>query len=286
MVPNPIINYLTENHHIHIQHSVPIGGGCIHNATKIKTTQQTYFLKWNNKHQFANFEAEVKGLTHIQKTNTIPTPKLLEIGKADHYSFLLLEFIDSSSAAPDFWEDFGTRLALLHKHTHNYFGLSYNNFIGALPQINTPQTSWPTFFSEIRIKPLLTKAHQSRLISSSLVQQVEALLIKLTQWFPDEPPALIHGDLWGGNWMSNAQGKVMVFDPAIYFAHREIELAFMQLFDRIPESFFRSYHEEYPLASGWQERMELYHLYPLLVHVILFGGSYVTGIKNIVSKYG
>lgn len=285
MIPKPIIDHLTDRADMHITSQEILSGGCIHHATKIETAKGNFFLKWNTKDQKPNFQAEVKGLELIRQTETIAVPDFILLQETEVYSFLVLSYIDSAPKSQNFWEDFGSRLAQLHQYSSHQFGLEYDNYIGALPQPNSPKTSWQEFFSEVRIRPLLKYAYQKQLISSDIVHSIEKLLHNLDRFFPEEPAALIHGDLWGGNWLTDIEGKVVVFDPAVYFSHREMELSFMRLFNQIPDRFYESYIQAYPLALGWQQRMELYHLYPLLVHVILFGKSYVSGIRRIISTY-
>lgn len=279
-IPLEIQEKLHYKYNWEITATRPISGGCIHNGIQLQTTHGDFFLKYNHLSSLNNFQAEEKGLTLLAKTKELYIPEILESGATENYAYLGMEFIASGKRAPDYWEDFGRRLARLHKQTQASFGLDHDNFIGALPQSNTQHANWIDFFIQERINPMVEMAIRKGTFEAKIRDDFEKLFIKLPQLFPLETPALLHGDLWGGNILSDKKGKVWLIDPAVYYGHREMELAFMTLFDSQPAEFYQAYQEVYPLSTGFASRFAIYNLYPLLVHVNLFGGSYISAVKH------
>ncbi len=269
-----------------ITHRRRVGGGCIHHAEQIQTTVGEFFIKHNARHHEENFQAEADGLKTLADTKTLRTPKCIAVSSSDREACLILEWIDSAPKRADFWEHFGEALAQLHQHTNTHFGYKRDNFIGALPQQNRPHTTWCDFFREERLFPMLQLAVEKRVLSPDEVRRVERLFPKLETLIPNEPPALLHGDLWSGNFLVDERGLPVVIDPAVYFGHREAELAFMHLFGGFDKRLFEAYHRVFPLEKRWRERIEVFNVYPLLVHVNLFGRSYWREIEAILKKVG
>jgi fructosamine-3-kinase len=179
--------------------------------------------------------------------------------------------------------DFGRSLARLHRHTTGYFGHELDNYMGSLPQSNKKHTSWNSFFVEERLKRQVSLANVY--FSSSDFAAFERLYVRLDELLPVEPPALLHGDLWGGNYMVAPDGKACLIDPAVYYGHREVDIAMTTLFGGFDESFYTSYLEEYPLEKGWQKRLDIFKLYPLLIHLNLFGSVYLESILSIIRRF-
>lgn len=285
MIPTDIQQIVEVELSLKVRNSTPQGGGCIHNAQKLQTDNGLFFLKYNNPSSYHNFEVEAKGLEFLAQNSSFSIPQVHLLGKTGKHAFLLLDFIQSSRPSSSYWENFGRKLADLHSHSHSQFGLDYDNYIGSLPQPNGFREDWLTFFIECRIQPKLKQGVDQGSISMSWVTKFDKFFTRLPSFFPEEPPALLHGDLWGGNIMTDAQGAATIFDPAVYYGHREMELAFMTMFDSQPPTFYQAYQEQKPLGNGWEERLEVYNLYPLLVHVILFGPSYLGGIKRTLGRF-
>ncbi|MCS7012173.1 MAG: fructosamine kinase family protein [Chloroherpetonaceae bacterium] len=264
----------------------PVSGGCIHNAEYVKTNVGEFFFKHNARSHYENFQAEADGLRQLQSTNTLAVPTVHLVAATEHDALLVLEYIVQGVPSAKFWETFGEQLAALHRHTQMTFGYVRDNFIGALPQRNRPHSSWVEFFICERLQPMVERAVAAGQMTTNAVQRFESLYPKLPSIFPSEPPALLHGDLWSGNFLCNAQGNPVVFDPAVYFGHREAELAFMHLFGGFDQRLFDAYHCTFPLAPNWRARIDLYNLYPLLVHLNLFGRSYWSAIDTTLRRYG
>ncbi|MDQ3193264.1 MAG: fructosamine kinase family protein [Bacteroidota bacterium] len=263
-----------------------IAGGCINETVKIETTSGNYFLKWNSKKSYPGmFEAERKGLTLLNQQKALKIPFVITSGETENQAFLLLEYIESGSKAENFWNDFGKSLATLHKTTAPEFGLDHDNYIGSLAQSNLQNKSWTSFFIQERLEPQIKLARDKGQIETKIIEGFASLYKKLEEIFIPEPPALIHGDLWSGNFTTTEKGLPCIFDPAVYFGHREMDIAMSRLFGGFDQQFYNSYNSHFPLQKGWEERIDICNLYPLLVHVNLFGGGYLQQIKMILKKF-
>ena len=254
-----------------------IVGGCINNAIKINTNKGDFFVKWNTNSKANMFQSEYNGLKVLKDTNTIRIPNVLCFDD----DFLILEFIPPSNPNNAFWEVFGQKLALMHKQTHSKFGLDFDNYIGSLYQDNTQNKNWTEFFIQNRLQAQLSIGN----FSGTLLSDFDKLFQKLPNLFPNEKPALLHGDLWSGNFLAKNGDTTMLIDPAIYYGNREMDIAMSKLFGGFNSDFYFAYNESRPLENGWEERIQICNLYPLLVHVNLFGGAYINQVKNILSYY-
>ncbi len=263
-----------------------VSGGCINSAGRLKTTAGDFFLKWNLADKYPRmFESERKGLQHLRQPSVIDIPEVFAAGQAGSFQFILMELITKAPVARRYWEMLGERLAQLHRVTAARFGLDHDNYIGSLPQSNAQHDTWIEFFIHERLAPQLQLAYNTHRIDSSWLRTFENLYPKLRSMLPDEKPALLHGDLWSGNLMVNEKGEPCLVDPAVYFGHREMEWAMTKLFGGFYEVFYSSYHQAYPLQPGYDDREDLYTLYPLLVHLNLFGASYKLSLDSILRKY-
>lgn len=260
-----------------------IGGGCINEAFQISSSTQSFFLKWNSSHEHDMFEAEVKGLHYLKTQSPLIVPEVLGNGLAGDKAYLLLEWIEKGPSTRYFWINFGKKLALQHKVTSSQFGLNHDNYIGRLQQSNTSHLNWCDFFVNERLEPQLQLAVSKQLIDGALVQQFQVLFSKLNRLVPAEEPSLLHGDLWSGNFLCNENERPVLIDPAVHFGHRETEIAFTELFGGFDPVFYQAYKEEFPLEPDFDERVPIHNLYPLLVHVNLFGASYLSGIKQTLN---
>jgi protein-ribulosamine 3-kinase len=226
------------------------------------------------------FEVESNGLHILSHTKIIRIPKVVLNLEIEGLQFLILEWIENKQASNNFWETLGIQLSQLHKHTQSSFGLDHDNYIGSLAQRNKPEANWIDFFINHRLTP------QLELFSDiSLIKDFEILFYKLPALLPQEKASLLHGDLWSGNLMIDSNGNPCLIDPAVYYGNREIEIAFTRLFGGFNEEFYDSYNNAFALQPGFNDRIDLYNLYPLLVHANLFGGGYVSQVKRVLKKY-
>lgn len=264
----------------------PVAGGDINQALMLETSAKRFFLKVNTAPQASRmFEAEASGLALLAASKTIRTPEVLGFSDSPDGAFLLLEYIEPGFRPGGFWEKFGAALAELHRHSANNFGLESDNFIGSLPQSNQRYETWPDFYVNERLKPQLDIANQKNRLQSTDFQIFERLFYRLPELCPTELPALVHGDLWSGNFLCDSNGQPVLIDPATSYSHREMDLAMSRLFGGFDRTFFRSYEQAWPLAPGFEQRLPVYQLYYLLVHVNLFGGGYVDSVRSILKQF-
>lgn len=263
-----------------------LDGGDINSAARFSLADQNYFVKWNDADRYPlMFEAEAKGLNELRKANCIRIPEVKFIGEQDGGSFLLLELIDEGSRRTKYFQEFGEQLAQLHQNTKATFGLDHRNYIGSLPQVNTPTDTWSEFFVVNRLEEQIRLARDNRQVDAYLSNGFKHLFNKIESLFPNEAPALLHGDLWSGNQMPDKNGKPCIYDPAVYYGHREMDIAMTKLFGGFSTSFYESYNQAYALEEGWEQRVDLCNLYPLLVHVNLFGGGYAEQVRGILKYF-
>lgn len=232
------------------------------------------------------FEAEKKGLELLKGNSTFTIPKVYGTTELQQDSFLVLDFLNLQSCTNNTWVKAGKALAEMHKNTSENFGLDHDNYIGSLPQKNDQTGDWAEFFTECRIEPLLKIAMDNKAISDkSVYSKFRRLENRLNEIFPDEKPSLIHGDLWSGNISMTHDQEPSIFDPAIYYGQREMDIAMSKLFGGFGQSFYDSYNEHFPIEKGWKDRTGICNLYPLLVHVILFGESYLWEINQTLKPF-
>lgn len=263
-----------------------LGGGSINSSYIIRSSHGTFFTKCNNNNTYPElFETEKKNLDLLATTKTLAIPQVIGVAKGDDQSCLVLEYIETGAPHYDFWQEFGHGLAQLHQHTNSHFGLDYDNYIGSLKQSNNQHADWATFFIKERLEPMLQMAFDSGKADEVIVKKFHSLFNQIEDIFPKEKPSLLHGDLWSGNFMSNMDGSPVIFDPATYYGHREMDIAMSSLFGGFDPEFYETYNESFPLEKGWQQRLSICNLYPLLVHVNLFVGSYIQSVRNIVNSF-
>lgn len=292
MLPSEIQNELatmlwqSTGHEGKISDLKTLGGGSINDCCRFTYNTQHWFVKWNDRSKYPGmFAAERKGLEMLRSKNSISTPKVVGEGETNNFAFLLMMYVQQKATDASFWIRFGIQLSELHRNTSNSFGLDHNNYIGSLVQTNNSQQSWSAFFAEMRLLPQARLAVANGRASKALIQKFELLSGKLEHLFPNEPPSLLHGDLWSGNFLCNSNADPVLIDPAVYYGHREMDIAMTMLFGGFGGVFYDAYNSTYPLVAGWKERTDLCNLYPLLVHVNLFGGGYLSQVEQILRRY-
>ncbi len=264
----------------------PVAGGDINAAYRLYTGNGDFFIKTNRTPQATTmFTAEARGLGLLGQTARVPRVIARGHLPIDGTAYLVLEWLDSGSPGAGFWPDFGRMLARVHQCSAERFGLDHDNFIGSLPQQNSREADWPSFYARHRLEPQFRVARDHGLLTAGDATALDRLCRQLPDLYPAEPPALLHGDLWSGNFLCHAAGQPVLIDPAVYFGHRELDLAMMQLFGGFAPPLFTAYDEAFPLAPGWPERLPVGQLYYLLVHVNLFGKSYVPAVRRILGMF-
>jgi fructosamine-3-kinase len=264
-----------------------VHGGDINESFCLYSGNEKFFLKVNDGKLYPRmFEKEARGLNALAiAMPALIIPQVVKNGDAGQYQYLVLQWVEKGRPKKDFWESFGRSLASMHLQAQDYFGLYEDNYIGSLPQRNMKHTQWHTFYADCRITPLVKTLFDNGSFSKSDLAVAESFCTQSQQWFPIEPPALLHGDLWGGNYMISSEGCAAVFDPAIYYGHREMDIGMTRLFGGFDQKFYDAYEEIYPMVPGWRQRLPLSQLYPLLVHAVLFGGHYVGSAREIIRQF-
>ena len=261
-------------------------GGCINSAGSIETTKSEYFVKWNKAGQFPGmFKAEFEGLQHLAVNTELHIPRPIVYGETEEHTFLVMENIQTTARADSYWQALASGLISIHRASDAQFGLDTDNYIGSLPQANTLEETWPEFFVLHRLTPQLKLAFDSGKMSRSSISALDTLTTRLPAMIPEEIPSLLHGDLWGGNLITGGSGEPVLIDPAIYYGHREMDLAFTRMFGGFGEEFYEAYDDLWPLEPGFEERVDLHNLYPLLVHVNLFGGGYISQAERFLKRF-
>jgi fructosamine-3-kinase len=265
----------------------PLSGGDINDAYAVRLADgREVFVKSNVRAPNDMFVAEARGLAWLAQANSLRLPAVLAASGANELTpFLALELIRPAPRAPDFDERLGRGVAALHRHGAPAFGLDHDNYIGRLHQKNTFAVTWAEFYRVRRLGAQLKAAVDAGLATVRMRRDFERLFVEMDALCgPHEPPARLHGDLWGGNMIADDRGEPCLIDPAVYGGHREIDLAMMKLFGGFGPRVFTAYKEAFPLADGYRERVALYQLYPLLVHVNLFGSGYVGQVEAALAR--
>jgi fructosamine-3-kinase len=263
-----------------------VHGGSINRALRLTLADgRVAFVKHHPDAPPGVFRAEADGLSWLAEAGALRTPQVLAVADdGGGPRFLALEWVAPGRPDP---EAFGRGLAGLHRAGAAAFGWDRDNFIGPLPQRNDPVPGgWPEFYAARRLLPMAEQAVAAGTLDVRFLADLEHLRARLPDLAGDpEPPARLHGDLWGGNAILGAEGGPAVVDPAVHGGHREVDLAMMRLFGGFPAAVFAAYDEALPLAPGHADRVDLWQLYPLLVHVVLFGGGYAGQTRRALARY-
>ncbi|MFW5741778.1 MAG: fructosamine kinase family protein [Spirochaetota bacterium] len=266
----------------------PVGGGCIADGRRVTLTDgRSFFVKQSDSLPPGIFASEARGLEALASERGPRVPRVEAYSAADSGGFIVLEWIEPGEQGPGFAESFGRRLAALHAERRvERFGFDQDNYIGSTPQPNGWMDSWHDFFRERRIGFQTRLARERGLLDERDTRAIDAVLARLETLLPAPGhPSVLHGDLWGGNYLVDAGGRAVLIDPATYYGHREADLAMTELFGGFPARFYRAYEEASPLQEGYRERVSLYNLYHLLNHANIFGGGYVSSVRSVVSRY-
>lgn len=281
---------------------VPVGGGDICRAAKVKVERRTFFLKWRPDAPPHFFAAEAKGLARLadaHRDTGVGVPRVLAVGngEGDAPPFLLLEWIEREPNHAEAAVALGEGLARQHRVCGSAYGWDGGSFLGPLPFPAGWRPDWPTYYRDLRLAPLVAEADRRGLLNAERAARLRKLLDRLEDWLAHRPdPALLHGDLWGGNWMvgfpvspggdeANRQSRPYLIDPAAFYGDPELDLAMTELFGGFPPAFYAAYRRVRPVDPGYPDRRPLYQLYYLLAHLVLFGEGYGTAVDRILRRY-
>lgn len=279
----PIFEQLAEKNNFQIADFTRLTGGSINDVFLITAvSSEKFVVKLNSSHKFPGmFPAEKTGLEILKKAGNIDVPKVFDVGEFKNRAYLILEHKASAKPTEYFWDLFGKQLARLHKNTASKFGLANDNYIGSLPQQNNFCNTPSEFYISQRLEPQLKLAKDKNYdleISRNFFRNISEII-------PQEQPSLIHGDLWNGNYLVNSYGNPCLIDPAIAYAPREMDLAMMKLFGGFDQQMYESYQSIFPISNGFEERIPLWQLYYLLVHLNLFGAGYKSAVMDIIRQF-
>lgn len=282
LLSKELVLHLEELLSERILSSTPLSGGDINDVCLVQTSNRKVVTKINSVSKFPGmFEAEAKGLYALKQYGTFVIPEVIYVDVFDDTSFLILEYMDSGKKSNNFWKIFGEKLAALHRDSTPFFGFDTSNYIGSLPQYNGACNSAYEFYITQRLHPQFKLASQNGFLFSEL----DILYKRIQNEIPNEKSSLVHGDLWSGNFIIDPQGEPCLIDPAVAYAPREMDIAMMHLFGGFDSEVLEVYNEEFPLMDNWKDRLPIWQLYYLLVHLNLFGSSYYNRVNEIVKYY-
>lgn len=280
-----VFRSLENKFNLKIKDYNPLSGGNISQVYNLSTNQGDLVLKLNTKDNLGLFSAEELGLNSLRDSNSFIIPEVLGCGCFKNFAYLLMEYIPTGRLKPTTFKEFGEKLAHLHAHQAPQFGFTSNNYVGSLTQINQPEASWSQFYWKHRILPQYQLAIEQKLISNKDIPDEEQFIQVIESEFYNTPPSLIHGDLWNGNYIINSEGKVALIDPAVYYAHPMMDIGMAKLFGGFDEAFFQSYKDNSDNKADWNTQIELAQCYYLLIHLNIFGSSYLPQVQHIKEKY-
>ena len=272
-----------------IKSTVAVSGGCVANSCKLQLISgREFFLKQSRGDSSSSFASEARGLEELRKSGVVRIPEVVDKGP----DFLLLEWIEIGKNSSDSsMEELGRHLAGLHSFHGEKFGFVEDNFIGDSPQSNLTSTAgnenWTIFFAENRLHFQAELAEKKGYATPEIRRLLEVLIEKIPDLLSgtEEKPSLLHGDLWCGNYLIDVDGHPWLIDPAVYYGHREADLAMTSLFGGFTKTFYSAYESAFPLVPGYPEREPLYQLYHLMNHLNLFGTGYYGQVLSILKRY-
>ncbi len=281
-VPAAVTVWCAENNWGQVVSAQTLTGGMINRTARLEMTNgRSLILKSNADAPADMFTREAEGLAALKDANG-PTIPIVYLTDSD---FLLLEDLRPAPPRPNYWQEFGQRLATLHLHTHTHYGFAHDNYCGITPQPNPWTKSGHEFFAEHRLRYQARLARDRERLDTPDIRRIEILCERLPDLVPPQSPALLHGDLWSGNALTGPRGEPALIDPAAHYGWAEAELGMTVLFGGFPRAFYDAYAHAYPLAPAWRDRLDIYNLYHLLNHLNIFGEKYLPRVQGILTRY-
>lgn len=263
-----------------------MGGGCVSTVFAVQLADGRQVVAKADESAEKGLDVEAAMLGYLARNTDLPVPDVLY----SSVELLVLERLPGGSRfSPEAEEDAARCLSQLHQIGAPAYGFGYATRIGGLVQPNNFHTSWVDFFRECRLQHMAAEAAQAHRLPATTHTRLLKLCDQLDRWLvePAAGPSLVHGDVWTTNVLADGRRITGFLDPAIYFASAEVELAFVALFNTFGDRFFDRYNEHNAIAGGFFEvRRDILNLYPLLVHVRLFGGSYISMVERTLSRFG
>lgn len=257
-----------------------------HPAAILSDGVDSVFAKFSDAPDGAEqFEIELAGLRFLSERSGVLIPTPIGIIQVQDGSILVLEAVRAVERGPREWRQIGQALARIHKVKGNRFGLESHGYFGPLPQDNATMSDWAEFYVERRLRPMLKRAVDSGHMPPDLTRQIEKVISHLPGLCgPEVVPTLLHGDAQQNNFISTEEGAVVI-DPAVYFGHPEMDLAYIDYFQPVPEDVFDGYREELPIDPGFPERRSLWRIWGYLAAVTVEGNGYLGRLTEAVKKY-
>lgn len=258
----------------------PVSGGSINTCYDVRTTKGRWFAKCRKSNLPSDlFEKEAAGLEQLRQVNEVKVPAIIHSGD----ELLLLEFVESAPRQQSFSEEAGRSIASIHSVQSDSWGNEQSNYMGALKQVNTKMENGAAFFLQHRMTPWV---NQTGVLRSNEELDSKRVIETVTQIIADDPPVLLHGDLWSGNLLTSVKNETVVFDPAVYFGHPHIDIAMTDLFGGFDEHFYSAYEECSGKGLPTSHEIRMWNVYPLLIHAVLFGGTYIEEVRTTMRYFG
>lgn len=261
-----------------------IKGGCVNFTVQLVDKKRSFFIKLNTSSLVNMFATEAEGLTELAKTRTFRVPKPICYGISLGQSYLVMEYVDFGRAEPNSVSIAGHLLATLHQTQAKNFGWQHDNHLGTTRQLNGWHQNWIEFWRKQRLGFQLQLAAQNGHSGRLQVRGEQLLELFPTLLNHNPTPSLLHGDLWRGNLSYDQNGKPLIFDPAMYYGDREVDLATTELFGGFSTEFYAAYRNVWPITPGYPVRKTFYNLYHILNHLNLFGGGYLGQARGMIDR--
>lgn len=280
-----LINHIEKEFQLKILSPKSLSGGDISQVFLLEAQERNFVLKVNDVSKLNMFLAEALGLKNLRKPDILSVPKVFGVDKFETKSYILLEYIKTGKANRKTYSEFGEKLAALHQVSSEKFGFVQDNYIGSLSQSNQQHILWEEFYWYERIQPQMRLAARCGLLSKQEMPSKDKFIQVIKNEFVPHPPGLLHGDLWNGNYMIDANGDAVLIDPSVYYGHPMMDLGMTRLFDGFPKEFYDAYFYNSSISGNMDVQVELSQLYYLLVHLNLFGRGYHSSVLRILKKY-